>query len=185
MKVWPALLLGLSISSHAAENSAPPEPHEESIVGHEVVETEPSREIVYVEDDRGTYRSTRGDEHCYYHEEHDHIHCSEQAPLTKTVIIEDNTVYRSTRSHRRYHQGYHQGYHREYHREYDPLITGLSVGLAIGLPILAYDNIHHRHYRRDYRIDHRKDHRWDRHSRYRSHRHDRGDRHNHHRGYRH
>ncbi len=172
MKTWPVLLLGLSMTAQAADPSESVDmAAEEAITSHEVFESERTPTVVYVETEHGTYRSTRSDEHCYFHEAHDHIHCTEEVPATKTVIIEEDTVYRTTRSHRRYQ------------RDYDPLLTGLGVGLAIGLPILVYDN--HRHYRRD--------HHWDRHSRHRSHRHDRskrfhygyGDsRRKHHRGFR-
>jgi len=152
MKTWPALLLGLTITAQAAEQSEAVAPTvEAAITTHDVVEAESAPTVVYVETEHGTYRSTRSNEHCYYHEGHDHIHCTEDVPATKTVIIEEDTVYRTTRSQRRYQ------------RDYDPLLTGLGVGLAIGLPILVYDN--HRHHRRDYH--------WDRHSKHRSHRHDR------------
>lgn len=96
--------------------------------------TEPER--VYVESDRATYRGTRSDEHCFYNEEHDHIHCYDEDPGQRQdrVVYVENRTYRSTR-----------------HRDYDPIATGLGVGVAIGLPILIHGAIHdRRHYAHKY-----------------------------------
>ena len=104
-----------------------------------LVRNEPQK--VYVESSDGTYRATRNDDHCFYNEEHDHIHCYADDPsLSKTVFIEEQTTYRSTRNRSRDRVIY-----RDRH---DPIATGLGVGLAIGLPILIHNNLHHqRHYR--------------------------------------
>jgi hypothetical protein len=68
------------------------------LVEHAPVEPEK----VYVETGSATYRGTRSDEHCFYNEEHDHIHCYDQDPgqLEDRVVYVENRTYRSTRYRR-------------------------------------------------------------------------------------
>jgi hypothetical protein len=133
-------------------------------ITHEVVESTSPPTRVYVESGNQTYRATRGEEHCFYYEEHDHIRCFDQDPTARKVIVEERTVYRSTRpGHRQYHS---------HSRHADPIATGIGVGLAIGIPILIHNSLDHHRYRRHhgYRYDRHRykrhgHHRYDRHSR--------------------
>lgn len=152
MKIITVFTLGLCAAALAHDTSASEhetDHHSESVSHTETIQHEPA---VYVEAERGTYRSTRSDEYCEFHEEHNHIHCYEEKP-TQTVYFEKETVYRSTRPS------------RYYSSSIDPIATGLGVGLAIGLPILIHNSIDHRYHRKNYRN------RYDRHNRgYRSYR---------------
>jgi hypothetical protein len=124
-----------------------------------------------VESGNNTYRATRSEEHCFYYEEHDHIRCYDHDPTVRKVIIEERTVYRSTRPGTRH---YHR-YSRASNPNLDPISTGIGVGLAIGIPILIHNSLDHHRYRKhsSHRYDRYKrhgHHRYDRHSRgFRSH----------------
>ena len=108
-------------------------------------DTEPNEQnVIYVEAEGATYRGTRAAEHCYYHDEHDHIHCEEKAyePRDRVVYVESHST-RSTRHHHRHRSYYGDRHHGSY---YSP-----GFNFVIGLPLSSYRH-HYRH--RSYGYDH-------------------------------
>lgn len=184
-------LYSLSASSEPiteVTSAHPPTAVEHSAVEHSAFEPQK----VYVETEQGTYRGTRSDEHCFYSEDHDHIHCYDKDPgqLQDRVVYVENRTYRSTRpissrySASRYSSSPHSysRYSSSSYERHDPIATGLGVGVAIGLPILIHHAVHDRYeyrYRYSKSYGNRYGSRYDSHhfgQKFRNNRHDRHDR---------
>jgi len=142
------LILGLQpvFAEESGSDLADSEAIDHEVIEHEVDEYGPDDnepemrhepQKVYVETSNGSYRSTRDEEHCFYNQEHDHLHCY------------DSDIQPSHRSHVTISSDHRTYSSRHHHNHYDPISSGLAVGLAIGLPILLHNsNRDSHHYRR-------------------------------------
>ncbi len=113
--------------------------------------TEPQK--VYVESSDGSHRRTRSEEHCYFNEEHDHLHCYD------AEIRSSAPQYNVVKGHRHYRTRTRHSYN--HHDHYNPVSTGVAIGIGLGLPVLLHNSFRHGHHYshrgyRGYRSKHRR-----------------------------
>lgn len=142
MKYLAAGLLILITQSALAE-------HEQTETGP-LVEREQLSEPqkVYIESGNSTHWRTRGEEHCFYNKEHDHLHCYDEDITTSEPVLRVSSGHRHYQTRRYYYDR-----RDHYYARYNPISTGLAIGIGLGIPILLNQSFsHHRghgsHHRR-------------------------------------